>query len=131
MKLWNIEKYHSVMDLRWHLSENQWTKLADCDREAFSGKTHSKKMTWYARSAGKNMGWLRHVLTLLSVVIFVSFDIFNVIIILMKLLFCNWTLYFSHMLSSVGHFTAIICFLWPSRFMGKWGSLTRNHHLFV
>ena len=67
-------------------------------------------MTWYARSAGKNMGWLRHVLTLLSVVIFVSFDIFNVIIIFMKLLFCNWTLYFSHMLSSAGHFTAIICF---------------------
>jgi len=28
-------------------------------------------MTWYARSAGKNMGWLRHVLTLLSVLIFI------------------------------------------------------------
>ena len=78
MKLWNIEKYHSVMDLRWHLSENQWTKLADCDHIAFSGKTHTalktSEMTWYARSAGKNMGWLRHVLTLLSVVIFVSFN---------------------------------------------------------
>ena len=43
MKLWNIEKYHSVMDLRWHLSENQWTKLADCDHIAFSEKTHSTK----------------------------------------------------------------------------------------
>ena len=78
MKLWNIEKYHSVMDLRWHLSENQWTKLADCDHTAFSGITHTalktSEMTWYARSAGKNMGWLRHVLTLLSVVIFVSIN---------------------------------------------------------
>ena len=77
------------------------------------------------------MGWLRHVLTLLSVVIFVSINTFNAIIIAMKLLFCNWTLYFSHMLSSAGHFTAIICFLLPSSFMGKQGSLMRNHHLFM